>query len=77
MNSPVASTALSGNSTISPRLPWPERLTLLTALVVITALSWLYLVRMPMVPADLGMAGARLLSVLPPKLADAWLLFMM
>jgi len=32
---------------------------------------------MPMVPADLGALGARLLSVLPPRLADVWLLFMM
>jgi predicted metal-binding membrane protein len=32
---------------------------------------------MPMVPADLGAVGARLLSVLPPKLAGVWLMFMM
>ncbi len=60
-----------------PRLPWRERLTLIAALVAVTMLSWLYLIRMPMVPADLGAAGARLLSVLPPKLADIWLTFMM
>ena len=61
----------------APRLPLREWLTLVGTLAVITALSWLYLVRMPMVPADLGTAGARLLSVLPPRLADVWLLFMM
>ena len=54
-----------------------ERVTLLSALAVITGLSWLYLIRMPMAPADLGALGARLLSVLPPRLADVWLLFMM
>jgi predicted metal-binding membrane protein len=32
---------------------------------------------MPMVPADLGEVGARLLSALPPKFADVWLTFMM
>ena len=32
---------------------------------------------MPMVPADLGAVGARLLSVLPPRVADVWLTFMM
>ena len=77
MDSPVASTALPGSGTIWPRLPQRERLILLAALAAITALSWLYLVRMPMVPADLGAAGARLLSVLPPRLASIWLIFMM
>ena len=60
-----------------PRLAQRERLTLLGAFAAISALSWLYLIRMPMAPADLGTVGARLLSVLPPKLADIWLTFMM
>jgi predicted metal-binding membrane protein len=77
MTSPVAPSAWAESSRAAPRLPLRERLTLLGALAVITALSWLYLVRMPMVPADLGTVGARLLSVLPPRLADVWLTFMM
>ncbi len=77
MNSPAASTALAENATALPRLPWHERFALIAALVVVTTLSWLYLVRMPMAPADLGATGARLLSVLPPRLADVWLTFMM
>jgi predicted metal-binding membrane protein len=77
MSSLVASPALADSGTATPRLPPRERLTLLAALAVITALSWLYLVRMPMVPADLGAVGVLLLSVLPPRLADVWLTFMM
>jgi predicted metal-binding membrane protein len=77
VSSPVASVAIAENAAAAPRLPWRQRLTLLAALAAVTVLSWLYLIRMPMVPADLGAAGARLLSVLPPKLADIWLTFMM
>jgi predicted metal-binding membrane protein len=50
---------------------------LLCELAILTALAWLYLVRMPMAPQDLGAFGARMLSVLPPRLADLWLAFMM
>jgi len=71
-----ASRALA-RAEIASRLPWRERLTLLAAIAAITALSWLYLIRMPMMPADLGAAGSRLLSMLPPKFADLWLTFMM
>ena len=71
------SIGLAKSGAVSPRLPQRERLTLLAALAAITVLSWLYLIRMPMVPADLGAAGARLLSVLPPRLASVWLTFMM
>jgi predicted metal-binding membrane protein len=77
MESQVTSPALVGNPADTPRLPLRERLTLVGALATISALSWLYLIRMPMVPADLGAVGARLLSVLPPRLADLWLIFMM
>ncbi len=69
--------AVADTIAVTPRLPMRERVTLLSALAVITGLSWLYLIRMPMAPADLGALGARLLSVLPPRLADVWLLFMM
>ena len=68
---------MSGSGSVTQRLPQRERLILLAALAAISALSWLYLIRMPMVPADLGAVGARLLSVLPTRLADVWLTFMM
>jgi predicted metal-binding membrane protein len=76
MISPSTSPALA-NTAAAPRLPRRERLTLVAAIAAISVLSWLYLIRMPMVPADLGTLGARLLSVLPPRLADVWLTFMM
>ena len=68
---------MAGSGSITQRLPQRERLFLLAALAAISALSWLYLIKMPMVPADLGAVGARLLSVPPPRLADVWLTFMM
>ncbi|MBV8054092.1 MAG: DUF2182 domain-containing protein [Deltaproteobacteria bacterium] len=77
MSSPVAPAALAESGTVSLRLPLHQRLTLLAALAAITALSWLYLIKMPMAPADFGAVGARLLSVLPPRLASVWLMFMM
>ncbi|HJU12358.1 MAG TPA: DUF2182 domain-containing protein [Candidatus Binataceae bacterium] len=76
MASPAASPALSA-VTQAPRLSHRERLTLLAALAAVSALSWLYLIRMPMSPSDLGAVGARLLSMLPPRVADLWLTFMM
>jgi predicted metal-binding membrane protein len=72
-----ASPAVSEGVAVTRRLSQRDRVTLLSALAAISALSWLYLIRMPMAPADLGTVGARLLSVLPPKLADIWLIFMM
>jgi len=77
MTSPAAAPTLARGGTDTPQLPLRERLTLLAALAVITALAWLYLVKMPMVPADLGAVGARLLSALPPTLAGVWLTFML
>ena len=77
MSSRVSSPILADRGSIAPRLPPREQLTVYAALAAITALSWLYLVRMPMAPSDLGAAGARLLSVLPPKLADIWVTFIM
>jgi len=43
----------------------------------LTALAWLYLVRMPMSPQDLGGLGARMLSALPSRWADWPLTFLM
>ncbi len=77
MGPDVESRSLAATGTVAPRLPLRERLTLLTALGAIIALSWLYLVWMPMAPADLGPIAPRLLAVLPPWLAGAWLTFMM
>lgn len=60
-----------------PALPLRDQITLWGGLVAVTALAWLYLVRMPMVPADLPGLAARLLSALPAQAADLWLTFMM
>lgn len=73
MISGEASAAVSEGVAVTPRVSQRERLTLLSALAAISALSWLYLIRMPMAPADLGTVGARVLSVLPPKVADLWI----
>jgi predicted metal-binding membrane protein len=61
----------------APTLPLGERILPYAGLIALTALAWLYLVRMPMTPQDFGGLGARMLSVLPPRLADWWLTFMM
>jgi len=63
--------------TTAPALPLGEQVLLYAELAALTALSWLYLVRMPMTPQDLGGLGARLLSALPPQWADLYLTFMM
>lgn len=60
-----------------PALPLRDQLTLWGGLAVITALAWLYMIRMPMAPEDLPGIAARLLKVLPPQAADLWLTFMM
>lgn len=57
--------------------PAGERIILFGELAILTALAWLYLVRMPMAPQDLGGFGARMLAVLPRRWADLWLTFMM
>jgi len=61
----------------APALPIGERIVLYGELAAISALAWLYLVRMPMTPQDLGGLGARMLATLPPQLSDLWLTFMM
>jgi len=61
----------------APALPIGQLVVLYGELAAISALAWLYLVRMPMSPQDLGGLGARMLSALPPQLSDLWLTFMM
>lgn len=48
-----------------------------TALGTIAMFSWIYLIRMPMVPGDLGGFAARLAALMPAQWADLWLVFMM
>jgi len=60
-----------------PALPLRDQLTLWGGLAMITALAWLYLIRMPMSPEDMPGIAARLLDALPPQAADLWLTFMM
>ena len=64
-------------NTNTPTLPLHDRIVLWTALTGLTVLSWLYLIRMPMAPADLGEFGECFLSVLPPRWTDTSLIFMM
>jgi predicted metal-binding membrane protein len=77
MSSDLQSPSLAQPVMPSRRLPIAHRLALLGALAVITAASWLYLIWMPMAPADFGVIPGRVLAVLPPRLADAALTFMM
>jgi predicted metal-binding membrane protein len=77
MTPDAVSSASPGNAVDRPRLPVREQLTLFGGLAAISGLSWLYLIRMPMVPSDFGTLGARLFSVLPPGLANFWFTFMM
>jgi predicted metal-binding membrane protein len=54
-----------------------DRIVLWGGLAALTALAWLYLIRMPMSPHDLGALGARMLSALPSRWADWPLTFLM
>ncbi len=77
---PGASAVSSASAAAHPpaaTLPLGERAALGLALAAITALAWLYLIRMPMTPGDLGGLSARLLSAVPPQWASLWLIFMM
>ena len=67
----------STEQTAVPALPPNERLLILAELFALTALSWLYLVRMPMSAADFGAVVVRLAAPLSPGLANCWLTFMM
>jgi predicted metal-binding membrane protein len=58
-------------------IAWRERAVLWGSLGAITLLAWLYLVRMPMTPGDLGGRAARILGAVAPGTADAALMFMM
>jgi predicted metal-binding membrane protein len=62
---------------VAATLPRRDQLILWGALGSITILSWLYLVRMPMAPEDLGGFAVRLSAMVPAGWADLWLIFMM
>ena len=62
---------------IAPPLRWRDQLIIWGALGSITILSWVYLVRMPMVPEDLGSFAARVAAMAPAGWAGLWLIFMM
>src|SRR5260370_13331477 len=70
-------TNTEGGSPIVPTLPIRNRVVIWSALGAITALSWLYLVRMPMTPRDLGSIGTLLTATMSPHWAEVWLTFMM
>ncbi len=58
-------------------MPIGDRFLLWGGLAALTALAWLYLIRMPMSPQDLGGLGARMLSALPSRWVDWPLTFLM
>ncbi|MGH7916661.1 MAG: DUF2182 domain-containing protein [Candidatus Binataceae bacterium] len=60
-----------------PPLELRARVVIWAGLGTITLLAWLYLIRMPMTPGDLGVAGARIAALMPPEWAQVWLTFMM
>ncbi len=60
-----------------PALPQRERLVILAELTALTALSWLYLVRMPMSASDFGAMGVRIATPIPASVVSLWLVFMM
>jgi predicted metal-binding membrane protein len=67
----------STEQTAIPVLPPRERLLILAELSALTALSWLYLVRMPMSATDFGAVVVRLAAPLSLGLVNFWLAFMM
>jgi predicted metal-binding membrane protein len=69
----MSSTEQTAIPALSPR----ERLLILAELSALTALSWLYLVRMPMSATDFGAVVVRLAAPLSPGLVNFWLAFMM
>jgi predicted metal-binding membrane protein len=60
-----------------PPLPICDRVIIVAELAALTALAWLYLVRMPMSAADFGAVAARLAAPVPSEVVDLWLTFMM
>ena len=58
-------------------IAWPGRVLLWGSLVVISGLSWLYLVWMPMTASDLGATAAHLFRVVPAGADEMVLMFLM
>jgi predicted metal-binding membrane protein len=58
-------------------LPLRGRALLVAEIGALTILAWIYLVRMPMAPADLGGMIARLAEPLPSRWVELWLTFTM
>ncbi|MBV8135363.1 MAG: DUF2182 domain-containing protein [Deltaproteobacteria bacterium] len=54
-----------------------ERAYLLTEIIAVSALAWIYLIRMPMSAADFGSVAARIAAPLPPALVDFSICFLM
>jgi predicted metal-binding membrane protein len=65
------------NPATLPPLPAREKLITLAELGGLIALAWIYLVRMPMTPGDLGGVVARIAAPMPSQVVDASLTFMM
>jgi len=58
-------------------LPARDRTLILVELGALTALSWLYLVRMPMSASDFGEVAARIAAPMPSGVVELWIVFMM
>jgi predicted metal-binding membrane protein len=75
--------ASARQSESAPRATGPSPLSRWHAVLIVaevgalTILAWLYLVRMPMSPEDLGGSIARIAAPFPPSEVHAWLTFMM
>lgn len=54
-----------------------ERAYLLTEIIAVSALAWIYLVRMPMSAADFGSVAARIAAPLPSPVVDFSICFLM
>jgi len=54
-----------------------ERAYLLTGIIAVSALAWIYLVRMPMSAADFGSVAARIAAPLPSPVVDFSICFLM
>jgi predicted metal-binding membrane protein len=76
-SSMISPSNTEGSSSTVPALPLHNRVVIWGALGAITAISWLYLVRMPMTPRDLGSIGVLLTATMSPHWAEVWLIFMM
>ena len=77
LQSATPSAAAPDSIAAAPALPIGEQILLWSGLAALTALAWLYLVRMPMATQDLGGLGTRMLSALPARWADWPLTFLM